>query len=287
MNNFILAKKQSGYSSFELVKKFRKILDTKKIGHAGTLDPSAKGLMLLATNDATKFLQFIPTDKRYNFTMQFGKTSESMDQTTPIIEENNIKPTKEDLMKILPNFLGEIEQVPNKFSAININGQKAYKLARKNIDFEIAPRKVNIYSIKFSNSELFYENDLIDSISLSAHVSSGTYIRSLAKDIAKALKTIAITTSIERTNIANFSISEIPVKEEIEENYKLITLDIFKNYYPILQLSKEEITKLSNGSQLIKENYKDDIYCCFNELDFSGLIKIIGGIIFPLRMIKK
>lgn len=204
-NQIILIDKPAGISSFGVVAKVRRELTQKfghktKVGHTGTLDPFATGLLILLTGKMTKKShEFLKLDKVYEATLKLGFVSSTGDPEGEIkkLNDNSIEINK--IKKTIKTFIGEIEQTPPKFSAIKINGERAYKLARKNKEFEVPSREVEIYSI-----------DILDyhypELKIRTHVSSGTYIRTLAEDIGKKLGTGAYLISLRRIKIGNYDI---------------------------------------------------------------------------------
>ena len=228
-DQIILIDKPAGISSFGVVAKVRTHLKNQfghkiKVGHTGTLDPFATGLLILLTGKMTKkSSDFLKLDKIYAATLKLGYVSTTGDpegEIQPYPNSGNSEdyyrklasephkdgrerrdPERSKVESTLKSFIGEIEQTPPKFSAIKINGERAYKLARKNQDFKIPSRKVTIYSIDIISYNY-------PTLKILCHVSSGTYIRTLAEDIGKALGTGAYLTALRRTKIANYSIAD-------------------------------------------------------------------------------
>lgn len=209
-NQIILIDKPAEISSFGVVAKIRGKLKQEfnhkvKVGHTGTLDPFATGLLILLTGKMTKKSnEFLKLDKIYEATLKLGYTSTTGDPEGEITESLATNPKKyppqlEDIKSALDSFIGEIEQTPPKFSAIKINGRRAYKLARENKEFEIPSRKVKIYNIEL----LSYD---YPELKIRTHVSSGTYIRTLAEDIGKKLGTGAYLIALRRTKIGTYDI---------------------------------------------------------------------------------
>lgn len=204
-DGIILIDKPAGISSFGVVGRVRWQLTQAagkkvKVGHTGTLDPFATGLMILVVGKACKEAsKYSKLDKVYEATIKLGETSTTGDPEGDITAVSDKKPSREEVEAALTKFTGEIEQTPPAYSAIKINGQRAYKLARANKEFEIPSRKVTIYSFQL----LEYE---YPTLKIRAHVSSGTYIRTLAEDVGKALGTGAYCQALRRTAIANWDI---------------------------------------------------------------------------------
>ncbi len=203
----ILVDKPAGISSFGVVAKVRAHLRDEfghkvKVGHTGTLDPFATGLLILLSGKMTKKSnEFLKKDKIYEATLKLGYTSSTGDPEGEIERSATVQPELNTIQSCLQSFLGEIEQTPPRFSAIKINGERAYKLARKGKDFEIPSRKVEIYSIEILDYNY-------PELKIRCHVSSGTYIRTLAEDIGKALGTGAYLTALRRTKIGNYKIED-------------------------------------------------------------------------------
>ena len=204
-NDIILIDKPAGISSFGVVAKVRSKLRDEfghkvKVGHTGTLDPFATGLLILLSGKMTKKSNdFLKLDKTYEATLKLGFTSTTGDPEGEITHINDSVPSISQIESAINSFLGTITQTPPKYSAIKINGERAYKLARKGQDFEIPSRQVKIYKINIL--EYNYPN-----LTIRCHVSSGTYIRTLAEDIGKKLGTGAYLTSLRRLQIGNHNV---------------------------------------------------------------------------------
>jgi len=214
---FILINKPSGITSHDVVDKLREITKIKKIGHAGTLDPFAQGLLILAIGRKfTKKLSiFQKKDKEYVATIRLGAESDTFDREGKIVERKVEKvPERKEIEEVLKSFLGEIEQIPPIFSAKKVKGKKLYELARKGIKVEPKPKKVKIYEI----SILEYR---FPHLKIKVKCSSGTYIRSLANDIGKKLGCGAFVEELIRTKIGEFSIENaIELSKLNSQNWK-------------------------------------------------------------------
>ena len=219
-DQIILIDKPSGISSFGVVAKVRAHLRDMyghkvKVGHTGTLDPFATGLLILLSGKMTKKSgDYLKLDKTYEATLKLGFTSTTGDPEGEITEVDLSKlspqerhPNLEKITSTINSFIGTIIQIPPRFSAIKINGQRAYKLARQNQDFEIPSREVTIHSIDILHYD--YPN-----LTIRCHVSSGTYIRTLAEDIGKALGTGAYLTALRRTVIGNYNVLNATTLDE-------------------------------------------------------------------------
>ncbi len=211
MEEIIFVDKPSGMSSFGAVARVRRLLSEReghkvKVGHTGTLDPFATGLLILLAGKATKKApELTKLDKVYEATIRLGATSSTGDPEGEItITDKKLEISREKIIETLAQFVGEIEQIPPAFSAIKINGQRAYKLARAGKAVEMPKRKVTIYELEL----LDYASPFLK---IRTHVSSGTYIRTLAEDIGEALGCGAYTTELRRTKIADYDIAELPL----------------------------------------------------------------------------
>lgn len=213
-DQILLIDKPAGMTSFGVVARVRRVLSEKggkkvKVGHTGTLDPFATGLMILVTGKECKNAEkYSKLDKVYEATLRLGQTSTTGDPEGEITEVSSTQPSKEEIEAALRQFTGEITQRPPIFSAIKINGQRAYKLARDGKEVEIPLRKVTVYSL-----------ELLDyaypEVKIRTHVSSGTYIRSLAEDIGAVLKTGAYCIQLRRTSTANWQVSNASSLEDL------------------------------------------------------------------------
>ncbi len=199
----ILVKKPVGWTSFDVVNKIKKALQIKKVGHTGTLDPFADGLLILVTGKWTKRAgEFQNLPKTYRGTIVLGQTTDTLDIEGQIIETQEVPPlTLEAISSVLDSFLGESLQIPPSFSALKIGGKRAYQLARKNKAVVLEPRAIQIYEIELLD---FNKNEL----TLQVKCSKGTYIRAMARDIAKALGTVGYLKSLTRTQIGSYYLRE-------------------------------------------------------------------------------
>jgi tRNA pseudouridine55 synthase len=279
--SFILANKPFGVSSFGFINSLKKRLGLSKIGHSGTLDPFATGLMLIAVDEATKFLRYLPSSKTYQVKLAFGKTSKSMDIDCDEFLYSDERPTIPEILKIMPKFLGRIEQTPNKFSAVKIQGRAAYSLARKGIDFEMPQRTVEIYQIKFFHSKIEYvaDSDSVEKIELEVKCAAGTYIRTLVHDIAKELGCIAIVESLKRTAIGDFVLENDEIKN--------ISLDVLKNYYENLVISESDYDKLRNGCVIDYPGHSGVFAAVNLNVQFVGMVRIDDGRLSGVRLMRQ
>ena len=216
MNGLLLIDKPAGITSFGIVARLRSLTGIKRIGHAGTLDPLATGLMLLLLGSATKQAQaLLKLDKSYAATIRLGWDSTTGDEEGEKTQVSDVIPALPQVERVLAQFQGQLTQVPPQYSAIKVQGQPAYKLARKGQKVSLEPRPIEIYHLELLNYEY-------PEVKISTSVSSGTYIRSLAADIGRALATGGYLSELRRTQIGSYIIEDaIPLdgltKAKIEQ----------------------------------------------------------------------
>lgn len=207
INDIVLIDKPADMTSFGVVARLRRILSEQtgykvKVGHTGTLDPFATGLMILLTGKKCHEADhYTKLDKWYEAKIRLGETSSTGDPEGEIKQISSIQPSKGEILQALEQFRGEIQQIPPIFSAIKVNGQRAYKLARSGKDVEMPVRNVNIYSLEMISYEYPY-------LKIRTHVSSGTYIRTLAQDVGEKLGVGAYCQELRRTKIADFDVKD-------------------------------------------------------------------------------
>lgn len=209
--------KPVGWTSFDVVKKIRGITKEKKVGHGGTLDPFAEGVLIIGTGNDTKKLTAISSDyKSYMATLKLGEETNTLDVEGEIVAKSNIpKLTNEFIKNVLNDFLGKQKQIPPMFSAKKIGGKKLYELARKNIEIEREPIDIDIKEIKLID---IINNEIVFQVTSS----KGTYIRVLGSDIAKALGTVGHLTKLVRESVGEYFVEEAIKIEEFEIKWKNI-----------------------------------------------------------------
>lgn len=260
INGFINIYKEQGFTSFDVVAKLRGILKQKKIGHTGTLDPMAEGVLLVCLGNATKMCDII-TDKNksYRCVMLLGKTTDTEDITGNIISVNNNIPDEETVISSIMSFVGSYGQIPPMYSAIKVNGKKLYELARAGIEIERQPRKVEIYSIDILEVNL-------PRVTFNVSCSKGTYIRSLCRDIGEKLSCGAVMERLVRTEVKGFDVKDSLKLSEVEAardngtlmNYILGT-DKLMAELPELHVNSASMKLLRNGNKLSPSSFDEDI----------------------------
>jgi len=271
LNGIVVINKPKNYTSHDVVAKVKKILNIKKVGHTGTLDPNATGVLPLLLNQGTKLSKYlIEHNKEYEVTLKLGIKTDTLDSEGNIIEKQKVELEKlQNIEDVLKSFIGKQEQVPPIYSSIKVNGKKLYEYARKGQVVEIKPRIIEIYEINLQKIE-----PKLNEINFKVSCSKGTYIRSLCQDIATKLGTIGYMKELNRTKVGKFNIQNSISIEELEHNKekiqeKIISMqEIFKEY-PTIKLQKNELEKFLNGVKInIKLN--DGIYNIY-EKEYIGI----------------
>lgn len=248
MNGLIVVNKEKDYTSRDVVNIISKVVGTKKVGHTGTLDPIAEGVLVVVIGKCTKLCDYESLDeKEYIAEFELGYETDTLDSTGTIVNKNKVNLSEEDIKNAILSFKGEYDQEVPKYSAVKINGKKLYEYARNNIDIELPSRKVNIKEIEVLS--------IGKVIKIRCLVSKGTYIRSLIRDIGYKLNTYATMTSLIRTKLGEYTIENSYKLDDIKNNnYKLVNIeDIFKDKKRV-EIDQELAKKISNGVVL------DNIY---------------------------
>lgn len=257
MDGLLVINKPKGLTSHDVVNKIRKIFNTKQVGHLGTLDPLATGVLVVCIGGATKLVQFLENvRKTYICEVTLGIETDSYDITGEIVEQKEIiNISKKDIDDALNSFLGKSKQFPPLFSAIKKNGKKLYEYARNNLEVEVLPRDIEIFNIE-RISEISISNGLAK-FSFIVEVSKGTYIRSICHDLGKKVSLPATLSELCRIKNGNFCLEKSFTLEQIESgNYELITsLDAISDF-PSINSSKL-ITKAMHGMKISFEDIKN------------------------------
>ena len=263
MDGIIVINKTKGCTSHDIVYKVKKILK-EKVGHTGTLDPNATGVLPLLIGEGTKLSKYlIEHDKIYTATIFLGKETTTLDVEGEVIKEKKVdfqKLTFENVNEVLNSFLGKQEQIPPMYSAIKENGKKLYDYARNSQEVEIKPRTIEVYDIKLDSID---ENR----ITYTVKCSKGTYIRTLCKDIAEKLDTVGYMEDLQRQEVGKFNIKDSITVEELEQNINskefwdkyFISIEDFFKEKEKLQLNEKGLNLFLNGVRLTR-NIKEDLY---------------------------
>ena len=265
MNGFAVINKGLGISSSDVVIKCRNALshainEKIKCGHMGTLDPMAEGVLLIAFGNATRLFDYLlPKEKTYKATFTFGEERDTADSVGKVVGTSSL-PRYQQILDILPEFVGEISQVPPKYSAVNVNGQRAYDMARAGKDFQLQAKKVNIKDITVLDKTLIEDN--CQDVCVSVTCGGGTYIRSLCTDIAHKAGVCGYMSSLTRVDCGGYGLDDsVTLKEFIKnpvDNVKNIK-GLLSQVMPIIQLEEKTYTKLRNG-RCIDSDLEDGTY---------------------------
>ncbi len=246
MNGIVIVDKPEGWTSQDVVSKLRGVFQTRRIGHGGTLDPMATGVLPVFVGRATRAVEFFEhADKTYEALLQLGITTDTEDTTGEILERRPVQVTQQAFLEVLTRFQGDILQVPPMYSALKVNGRKLYDLARQGKTVERQPRPITIHSIQC----LEFEEE---QARIRIHCSKGTYIRTLCKDIGEALGCGGCMAALRRIQAGSYSIDRaVPLQELIEstdpEKYLLQTDSVFEKY-PAITLTANQEKRCRNGN---------------------------------------
>lgn len=279
---FLNIYKPKGMTSHDVVARLRKILGIKQIGHTGTLDPFATGVLPICVGKATKLIEYLSDDKEYVAVVQFGKNTDTYDLEGEITETFDKIVSEQEISNALYSFEGELSQVPPIYSAIKINGKKLYDYARKGESIEIKPRNVHIYSIKL----LDFDKNL-QQAKIRVACSKGTYIRSIAYDLGKLLGCGGYLCALERTKAGDFCLENALNLDEVQEkdtalSYLINPLDVMNN--TVHNLSESEKDKVLHGMAINNNCYKNSNIVF---LVYSGKIYGIGMVTENKILVKK
>ena len=279
MDGFLLLDKEKGISSNQLVQKVKKSLSLKKVGHLGTLDPMATGLMILAINRATKFSSyFLESDKSYDASIQLGSSTDTDDAMGNIISSSDIIPNEKDINKSLASFIGQSMQTAPFFSALKHKGKPLYKYAREGEFISKPPREINIFSIK----NIICEHNKCSFI---VHCSKGTYIRSIARDLGDKLNSGGHLSALRRLSQGIFNIKNAMTIENIELN-KLITIEEAFTELSEIQLDSNQTKFFMNGVKIEEINLEDDTYKIYDSSKkFLGLGMVSNSVLALKRLV--
>ena len=262
MDGLILIDKKEGVTSYDAVMLAKRIFHTRKVGHCGTLDPFASGLLIIGINQATKVMTFLEHDyKEYLATIKLGISTDTYDITGKVINESAInKVNEEQILEVLESFKGEIKQIPPIYSSIHIDGKKAYEYARNNQEVTLPEREVTILDLKL----LSFDEE---SISIYVKCSRGTYIRTLGVDIAKKLNNDGCLSSLRRISIGGIKVDDANTYKELEEqNVRLIDIKDALRYKKLYINDARILKRVYNGQNIIlKQESEDDIIIVDND----------------------
>ncbi|MBE7002430.1 MAG: tRNA pseudouridine(55) synthase TruB [Ruminococcaceae bacterium] len=281
MDGIVIVDKPAGWTSQDVTAKLRGVFQTRRIGHGGTLDPMATGVLPVFVGRATRGVEFFEhAEKTYETTLRLGLTTDTEDTTGTVLEEKPVCVTFADIEAVLPRFQGEIQQIPPMYSAIKINGQKLVDLARKGKEVERKPRTITIFSLDFLGMT---GND----VRLRVHCSKGTYIRTLCKDIGDALGCGGCMAQLRRISAGSYGENEaIPLSALVEsdapEQY-LRNVDTLFSQYPAVTLTEKQAQRTRNGNSF-SIDLADGTYRAYDSSgEFLMLAKVDSGVMSTVK----
>ena len=293
VNGWVILDKPEGLGSTTAVSIVRRIFNAQKAGHAGTLDPAASGVLPIALGEATKTIPYVMDgEKAYAFTVRFGQATDTDDAQGEVIAETDVLPDRDSILKVLPSFIGEIEQVPPKFSAIHVNGQRAYDLARSKQEIELTPRRIRIDDLR-----LLEPYDPLNA-RFEVRCGKGTYVRSLARDIALKVGSLGYVTALRRIKCAKFSLQSAFLLEylkslEHSSNWTnvLLPVETVLDDIPALALTQAQAEKLSNGGFLPAGDFETvpqaEVLQAKRNGRLIALVRVQDGMVRPVRLINQ
>ena len=281
MNGIVIIDKPAGWTSQDVVSKLRGVLKTRRIGHGGTLDPMATGVLPVFVGRATRGVEFFEhAEKTYETVLRLGITTDTEDITGTVLTEQDAFVTGEMLEEVLEKFRGDIMQVPPMYSALKVNGQKLYDLARRGKEVERQPRPITIHELTLLGMEA-------EGIRLRVRCSKGTYIRTLCKDIGQALGCGGCMAELRRVAAGEYTAQEaVPLQELLEtenpEQYLRPVDSMFRNY-PQVTLSEKQETRCRNGNSFSVQ-MADGTYRAYSrEGEFLMLAKVESGVMSTIK----
>ena len=281
MNGIVIVDKPQGWTSQDVTARLRRVFNTRRIGHGGTLDPMATGVLPVFVGRATRGVEFFEhAEKMYEATLHLGIATDTEDITGTVLEQKEVHISQEEFLGILENFRGKIQQIPPMYSALKVNGQKLCDLARKGKEVERQPREIEIFRLdclEFSG----------ETARLLVHCSKGTYIRTLCKDIGQALGCGGCMESLRRVSAGEYTVEEsVPLQELLDtaepEKY-LRTVDTMFRNYPALTLTANQEKRCRNGNSF-SLNQSDGTYRAYSATgEFLMLAKVENGVMSTVK----
>ena len=281
MNGIVIVDKPQGWTSQDVTARLRRVFNTRRIGHGGTLDPMATGVLPVFVGRATRGVEFFEhAEKTYEAVIRFGIMTDTEDITGTVLETREVHISEKDFLGILPQFRGKIQQIPPMYSALKVNGQKLYDLARKGQEVERKPRGIEIFELaclEFSG----------ETARIRVRCSKGTYIRTLCKDMGQALGCGGCMEALRRVSAGEYTIAEaVPLQELLDtqepEKYLRGVDSMFRNYAAVTLTPKQE-TRCRNGNSF-SLNIADGTYRAYGQNgDFLMLAKVESGVMSTIK----
>ncbi len=281
MDGIVIVDKPQGWTSQDVTAKLRGVFKTRRIGHGGTLDPMATGVLPVFVGRATRAVEFFEhAEKTYEAVLRLGITTDTEDITGTVLEEKSVRVSENEILAVLDRFKGEIQQIPPMYSAIKINGQKLCDLARKGKEVERKPRTVTIHALDFLGMA---GNDL----RLRVHCSKGTYIRTLCKDIGQALGCGGCMAALRRTSAGSYTAEDaIPLAQLVEDGdpaQYLRGIDTMFSHHPAVTLTEKQALRCRNGNAF-SIDLTDGTYRAYDHAgEFLMLAKVEGGTMSTIK----
>lgn len=299
LNGWLIIDKPVGIGSTQVVGAVKRALreggyaptkkDMPKVGHGGTLDPLASGVLPVALGEATKLAgRMLDASKIYDFTIAFGTQTDGLDAEGAVVATSDVRPTLAEVEAVLPRFTGPIDQVPPAYSAILIDGQRAYDRARRGEVVEMVARNVTVFGLEIRDDTA--SGQRLESVTLSAHVSKGTYIRSLARDIALALGTVGHVAMLRRTRAGPFGLdaaisldklADAAMARSLEE--LLLPVEAGLDGIPALPLVPDEAKAIAQGRTLFGQSVDDGDYLAMDGKRPVALVSVAAGTVSVIR----
>ena len=281
--------KPAGFTSFDVVAKCRRIFNTKRIGHSGTLDPMATGVLPVFIGGATKAIDILPDGgKRYSAEFELGRSTDTQDRTGETVATSDVRVTRETVEEALGGFMGKISQLPPMYSAVRVGGKRLYDLARAGKAVERTPRTIEIFDLKLTD---FDEEKQCGALDISC--SKGTYIRTLINDLGERLGTLGTMTELRRTYSQGFEISHCVTLEDLADASEagrlgelIIPVEKCFEAFPIIQLDEAQEKRYKNGAPLDPRRVmgvgRDGLYRAYG-VSFLGIAEVKGGRLRSLK----
>jgi tRNA pseudouridine55 synthase len=253
VSGWICLDKPYDLTSTSAVGRVRRAFNAQKAGHAGTLDPLATGILPIALGEATKTVPFlVDADKAYRFSIEWGRTTDTFDREGATTASSDVRPTRAAVEAALPAFVGEIDQVPPNYSAIKVDGERAYDLAREGVEFELATRKVTIHSARVSDAPD------ADHVEIEIECGKGTYVRAIVRDLALALGACGHVSALRRTRVGRFTEAQAIGLESLENlgyearlSEALLPVETALDDIPVLAVTDEDAFRLAQGRAIV------------------------------------
>lgn len=291
VNGWVILDKPVDMGSTTAVSIVKRLFNAQKAGHAGTLDPAASGVLPIALGEATKTIPYVTDgEKIYSFTVRFGQATDTDDAEGKVIRTTDKLPSEEEIRAVLPLFSGEIDQIPPKYSAVHINGRRAYDLARENKEVVLQPRRIRIDELEML---LFSKDGTAD---FRIRCSKGTYVRSVARDLARKTGSLGHIIALRRLKCAKFLAENAFSLEylrslEHSSNWTgvLLPVETVLDDIPALAVTQAQAFKLSNGNFLPASDFgfvpDADVFQAKSDNRLIALVRVLDGMIRPVRLI--